>query len=119
MAIFYNHLFMPWTPPRGTTHDLLWWQRILSAPMKRAIPEPKEYVDIHAYSNVSSSTSIGIIIGEEWWAWHLKPGWRRPEKDIGWVEAARFLLLVATITKLRNNKRLIKVYSDNKAVIEE
>lgn len=109
---------MPWTLPRRTVEDLRWWQQILSEPVERAISEPGEFANIQAYFNASSTVGIGIIIRKRWRAWKLKPGWKKPGRDIRWAEAVGFLLLVTMIAKHRNEEKHIRVFGDNKGVVE-
>ena len=66
LGIFGNNPFMPRTPPRATPEDLSWWKRALSTlPLpSTTLPGLQQVHDFRAFSDASSSTGIGITIGE-------------------------------------------------------
>ena len=75
LGIFHQSPHKPQHPPRQVERDLLWWLRVLSKPtLVREIPGAQEVLDIQAFSDASSSVSIGIIIHGQWRAWVLRPG---------------------------------------------
>ncbi len=119
MANFNNSPFMPRTPPRATATDLKWWERTLSQPsISRAIRIPNPILDSAAYSDASLEVGIGITIGDQWRAWRLLPGWKADGRDIGWAEAVGFLFLVTTLSENAQQNSHIKVYGDNRGVVE-
>ncbi|GBE82477.1 hypothetical protein SCP_0408610 [Sparassis crispa] len=119
LGLFSNCPFKLLHPPSGTTADLEWWTRALSQPtLSRPIPGPCELADVHAYSDASSGIGIGVVIGERWRAWHLLPDWKRDLRDIGWAEAVGFELLVRLLLTVPSFPRHLKVYGDNKGVVE-
>jgi len=119
MAIFGNNPFMPHSPPRSTRVDLHWWKQTLSRPhISRSIPGPEIILDITAYSDASSEIGIGITIGNHWRSWRLLPGWKEDRRDIGWAEAIGFLFLILTILPNSAPGTHIKVFGDNKGVVE-
>jgi hypothetical protein len=69
-------------------------------------------------SDASSETGIGITIGNRWRAWRLLPGWKANSKDIGWAEAVNFLFLILTLTPSAPRRTHIKVFGDNRGVVE-
>jgi len=114
-----NHPFMQHTPPCTTASDLQWWTILLKSPnLSRAIPGPVPLMDLHAFSDASSSFGIGITIRDKWHAWHLLPGWKSDRQDIGWAEVVGFELLTLTIIPSGNSGTHFNVYGDNKGVIE-
>ena len=119
MANFNNSPFVPRTPPRGTATDLKWWERTLSQPsVSRAILIPNFILDSAAYSDASSAVGIGITIGDQWRAWRLLPGWKTDGRDIGWAEAVGFLFLITALSENAQQNTYIKVYGDNRGVVE-
>lgn len=67
--------FMPRTPPKGTPFELDWWSTKLSSlpPPHRILP-PRAPIDLHAFSDASSGFGIGVVVGDKWRAWKLRPG---------------------------------------------
>jgi hypothetical protein len=44
LALFNNRPFMPYTPPRDTPHDLIWWARLLDAEtLSRPMPSQAQF----------------------------------------------------------------------------
>ena len=100
MGVYHNTPHKPRRPPRHTDIDLLWWLRTLSKPtLIREIPGAQEVVDVHAFSDASSSVGIGIVVRDRWRAWSLRPGWNTDQRDIGWAEAVGMELLVRTVLR--------------------
>ncbi|RXW17522.1 hypothetical protein EST38_g8333 [Candolleomyces aberdarensis] len=122
MGLFTDSPFMPRTPPRHTENDLRWWREQLTGTGNtRKIPSQRPIYDIRAFSDASSEVGIGIIIDNRWRAWRLLPGWKAERRDIGWAEAAGFLLLSLTIIKLwpeRESDTHFWVFGDNMGVVE-
>ena len=119
MAIFGNNPFMPHSPPRSTRDDLHWWKQTLShSYLSCSIPGPEIIFDIAAYSDASSEVGISITIGSHWRAWRLLPGWKENGRDIGWAEAIGFLFLILTILPSNTSGANVKVFGDNKGVVE-
>ena len=119
LGIFHDTPFKPRCPPRHLDKDLFWWLRTLSKPsLAREIPGAREVIDVHAFSDASSSVGIGIVIGDHWRAWTLRPDWRRDGKDITWAEAVAMELLIRTVLRLDPGSKQFKVYGDNRGVVE-
>lgn len=120
LGIFHDRPFMPRTPPKGISGDLEWWKgELLKSCLARPIPGgPCIVHDLNAYSDASSGFGIGIIIGEQWRAWRLRPGWKKDGRDIGWAEAVGFLFLVITVLPSCSQGATYKVYGDNIGVVE-
>ena len=92
--------FLLHCPKKTITDNLAWWHDILSSNLTTwPIHTPPNYADVSAFSNASSSFSIGIVIGDRWRAWRLYPHWQslRGKQDISWAEAIGFELLIYTI----------------------
>lgn len=119
LGIFHNTPHKPRHPPRHTDSDLLWWLRTLSKPtLTREIPGAQEVVDIHAFSDASSTVGIGVVIRDRWRAWSLKPGWNEDQRDIGWAEAVGMELLIRIILRDAPPGTRFKIYGDNRGVVE-
>ena len=121
LSISHNSPFIPHTPPRGTSQDLQWWAKTLrKSNIFRDIPGPIVIDDFEAYSDASSGTGIGIVIGNRWRAWRLLPGWKSDGREIGWAEAVGFEFLVRSLCGLicKSHKQHIKVFGDNRGVVE-
>ena len=86
--------------------------------LSRSIPVPTPIINPHAYSDTSSETGIGITINNKWQAWRLLPGWKADGRDIGWAKAVGFLLLILTLTPYIPKGSHIKVFRDNRGVVE-
>lgn len=122
LGTFNNRPFTPHHAPQHTEEDLLWWERLLRGPtITRTVSIPADLTEIHAYSDASSGWGIGITVGKRWRAWRLRKGWKMDGRDIGWAEAVGFELLVIAVLQSRrdqNRGEHIKVYGDNKGVVE-
>ena len=119
LSLFHDSPFLPRTPPRDTPGDLEWWKHRLSHPVPpRPIPEPKPLIDYRAYSDVSSGFGVAITVGPRWRAWHLVPGWQSQGRDIQWAEAVGLELLVIHLLTASSEGEHIKVYGDNRGVVE-
>ena len=117
--IFRDDPFKPRTPPHSVSTDLNWWDQILAKPPTPCpIPSPVKIHNVQAYSDASSSTGIGIVIGNKWRAWILVEGWQTDGRDIGWAEAIGFELLTSTVTKTHPNIKHFQIYGDNQGIIE-
>jgi hypothetical protein len=123
LSISSVHLFVRYHSVRHLNDDLTWWTSQLSNPkLHRPIPQPFHIIDAHAYCDASSDVGIAVVIHGFWQAWSLLPGWHTLDgaKDIGWVEAVRFELLVCSIIKLGIPAlgQHFQVHCDNLGVID-
>ena len=119
MGIFHDTPLKPRHPPHRTDDDLLWWLQTLSKPnLTHKIPGPEEVIDIHTFSDASSTVGIGIVIRNRWMAWVLKPGWNKEGRDITWAEAIGMELLVRHVFREAPAVARIKVFGDNRGVVE-
>ena len=119
MASFNKNPFVSHHPPRHTAADLSWWLNVLSSPrISRPIPGPAPVTDSGAFSDASSGFGIGIIIGNQWRAWRLVPGWKADGRDIGWAEAVGFELLARALCAVSLPGQFLRVFGDNQGVVE-
>ncbi|PSR72208.1 hypothetical protein PHLCEN_2v11915 [Hermanssonia centrifuga] len=119
LALFHDAPFKPLTPPRATKGDLDWWlTTLLGDGLSRALYDPTVIQDLHAFSDASSGVGIGVQLGNRWRAWKLRDGWKTEKRDIGWAEAIGFEFLIRTIIQIIGGGRAIRVYGDNKGVVE-
>lgn len=118
MAIFHDRPFTPRHPPKQLTEDLIWWQKLLTQPiLSQKIPGNRQIIDVGGFSDASSSTGLGIILGGKWRAWRLLPGWNNEGRDIGWAEAVTMELLVRAILQSHDLPG-VKIHGDNNGVVE-
>ena len=119
MASFSDNPFVPHHAPRHTAADLSWWLDVLLSPrLSRSIPGPSSVIDRHAFSDASSGFGIGIVVGNQWRAWHLLPGWKTEGRDIGWAEAVGFEFLARTLAATSQPGQYFRVFGDNRGVVE-
>lgn len=107
-------------PPKRTRQELLWWLDRLQKPsLDRPIPGIISLINIHAYSDASSSTGIAITIGNAWRAWKLPSNWNQ-QKDfnIGWAEAIGVELLARSILPSQPPESNFLLHCDNQGVVE-
>jgi hypothetical protein len=114
------HPFTLYSSPKGLLEDLSWWTLRLASPLFRPIPSPLEIYDLQAFSDASSGFGIAVTIRDRWRAWRLIPGWQTLDgaRDIGWAEAVGFELLVKSIPGFGCLSGHVRVYGDNKGVVE-
>jgi hypothetical protein len=119
LASFHNSPFVPRTPPRDTPTDLEWWRLKLSQPARpRLIQRLQPLVDHQAFSDASSGFGLAITIGPKWRAWRLIPGWKSHGRDIQWAEAVGMELLVRALSALSRTGEHLKIFGDNRGVVE-
>jgi hypothetical protein len=119
LAVFDNRPFVPHHPPKECTADLRWWSATLcSTSLARSIPGPREATNFHAYSDASSGVGLAVWIDGKWRAWYLLPNWQRDGRDIAWAEAVAFELLAIYSIQLFPGHACLKLYGDNRGVIE-
>ena len=105
-------------PPRHTADDLNWWiDRLRRNALTRSIPQPVNILDARAYSDASSGIGVAIVIAGWWRAWRVLPGWQTDGRDIGWLEAVGFELLVRTLFREPVPHPHLRIYGDNTGVV--
>ena len=116
----------PFTPHQADkllAQDLDWWSTLLqSGGVSRSIRARSDIKNYEAFSDASSGIGIAIVIGKQWRAWRLIPGWKTLDgnRDIGWAEAIGFEFLVyalAALPNLGHNANLL-VHGDNTGIVE-
>ncbi|KAJ3494034.1 hypothetical protein NMY22_g20129 [Coprinellus aureogranulatus] len=121
LGLAFNRPFFPLRPPKQVRGELEWWATCLQGPtLKRSVVIPDALLDIGAFSDASTGTGIGIVVGDRWRAWRLLPGWRTRggQRDIGWAEAVGFLFLILTVTKLVPAGTPLRLWGDNEGVVK-
>ncbi|KAJ3510381.1 hypothetical protein NLJ89_g4706 [Agrocybe chaxingu] len=106
-------------PPPSVVTDLRWWRIRLAAPAEsrslKPLGPPRE---LGIYVDASTSWGIGIVLGDEWLAFKLKPGWKDPgNRDICWLETLAVELLAYLLEErgIQNCRPIIR--SDNQGTI--
>ena len=54
-------------------------------------------IDVDAFSDASSGTGLALLVGQEWKAWRLLPGWQSDGRDIAWAESIALELLANAV----------------------
>ncbi|RXW15240.1 hypothetical protein EST38_g10612 [Candolleomyces aberdarensis] len=123
LGLYSNRPFALRHPPSSVRQDLEWWLSILcrtSVYQSISSMFPTRLTDYGAFSDASSGVGIAIVIGDQWRAWRLLPGWksRDGEKDIQWAEAVGFELLILALTGGSAAGTNFRVFGDNHGVVE-
>nr|VWP02159.1 Structural maintenance of chromosomes protein [Ganoderma boninense] len=121
MAVAADHPHVPRSPPRRLAPDLDWWiYRLKHGPVSRSIPRPLPIFDAHAFSDASSGVGVAVVVAGRWRAWRVLPGWQSAAegRDIGWLEAVGFELLVFVLLRIHSHVRSFKVFGDNTGVVD-
>src|SRR6202034_958298 len=95
-----------------------WWRTQLSAVFcGSTISKPPVISPVSFWVDASSSWGIGVILGDEWDFWKLRPDWDKGGRNIGWAEmvAIELGLLLAVHRGHSDTHFLVK--SDNQGVI--
>jgi hypothetical protein len=115
---FISSPFTRLTPNPSVLADVSWWRNQLSADFcGSSLSKPPPVSNLEFWVDASSSWGIGVILGNEWDAWQLRPGWEKDGRNIGWAEivAIELGLLLASHRGYSDTHFLVK--SDNQGVI--
>lgn len=123
MLSFFDNPFALWRQHKNVGPDLVWWAAALAqhdVSLDLGCLFPNTIADVDAYSDASSGVGIAIVVGGKWRAWRLLPGWQTLDgtKDIQWAEAVGFELLVRSVTCSSARGTHVKLYGDNRGVVE-
>jgi len=80
--------------PKSVLICLEWWVAILKNPSNLRLLIPRVVIDPHIWVDASTDWGIGVIKGQLWVAWILKPGWKADGQDIGWAKSITLELAV-------------------------
>ncbi|KAF7323827.1 hypothetical protein MKEN_00604000 [Mycena kentingensis (nom. inval.)] len=97
---------------------LKWWRKQLENPthFRRLDPIPP-LQDLGIYVDASTSWGIGIILGSHWHAFRLKPDWKKPGRDICWLESLAIELAIRFLIQLQYSQIHVVIRSDNTGAI--
>ncbi|GLB41063.1 hypothetical protein LshimejAT787_0902780 [Lyophyllum shimeji] len=87
MSGFRDNIFVKHSLSNSVLDTLYWWQKRLED--RTAFRQLRPIGPVHHYKvfvDASTSWGIGIIIGPLWHSFRLAPGWKRPGRDICWLE---------------------------------
>jgi len=73
-------------------------------------------VDTNAWVDASTGWGIGMVIGSQWAAWKLVPGWKSDGRDIGWAESIALELAILMLVD-HGFKDCLIIQGDNTHVI--
>ena len=110
--------FIQQLPNLSVLSDITWWHEHLSLDFCGSLlSKPPPTSPVEFWVDALSTWGIGIILGQEWDAWMLYPGWDKGGRDIGWAEivAIELRLLFAAHRNFSNIHFLVN--SDNQGVI--
>ncbi|KAF7325222.1 hypothetical protein MKEN_00566500 [Mycena kentingensis (nom. inval.)] len=125
LAVFSNAMSGFQTHPERARYQsdsvlsaLKWWRKQLENPThyRRLDPIPP-LKDLGIYVDASTSWGIGIIIGSGWHAFRLKSDWKKPGRDICWLECLAIELAIHFLIQLRYSQLHILIRSDNTGAI--
>jgi hypothetical protein len=105
-------------PPPSVITDLNWWFATLSvAGVSRSLRPRGVAVDLGFFVDASTSWGIGIIMGNDWAAFRLRPSWKIPGRDICWLETAAIELLIYFLEARGLRDIRLIIHSDNNGTI--
>jgi len=67
--------------------------------------------------DASTDWGVGVIIGDQWAAWKLLPGWNTGGRNIGWAESIAMELAVLILIGRGFKDCIITVHGDNTGII--
>jgi len=76
-------------------------------------------VDTNAWVDASTGWGIGIIIGQQWTAWRLTPGWNKHGRDISQAKCIALELSVLMIIEQGFINSHVMIQGDNTNVIKK
>jgi hypothetical protein len=107
------------TPLKHQPDDLGWWEHQLPVhSLERELCAAAHVHDVHAYSDASSETGVGVVIGDKWRAGRLLPGWQDKHRRIQWAQAVRFELVSCYLFADTPRKTKLRVWGDNNSVVK-
>jgi hypothetical protein len=118
MSTFHGNTFTTRHASQSVKKTLLWWEKRLSDPLAfRQLQPLGPLQDMGIYVDASTSWGIGIIIGNQWYAFKLVSDWKLPGRDICWLEAVALELLVYFLVQLQLTNTHLLIHSDNNGAI--
>jgi len=78
---------------------------------------PRHFVNLDIWVNTSTEWGIGVVLGLQWAAWKLMPGWNSDWRDIGWAKSITLELAVLMLVDCGFKDCLITIWGDNTSVI--
>ena len=102
--------------PNPVSECLRWWQAILGSPCAPHSLTPRHSVDPDIWVDASTDWGVGVIIGDQWAAWKLLPGWNTGGRNIGWAESIAMELAFLILISRGFKDCIITVHGDNTGV---
>lgn len=113
----YPHGTALHAPPSVIT-DMSWWSSQLRIEnFSRTLLHLGNVRDLGISVDASTVWGVGLKFGDRWDAWRLRPGWKGPSRDIGWLECLAIELLVLHLETMGLRDCRIKLLSDNQGII--
>ena len=73
-------------PPPMMLSDLKWWYAALSLPSFSHSLRVCPLIDPDIWVDASTSWGVALVVGAEFQAWQLRPGWDTEGHHIGWAD---------------------------------
>ena len=103
--------------PKAVQDSLTWWISILQSPSNSCSLLPRKSIDPGVWVDALMDWGIGVIIGNRWAAWKLKPSWKTDGRDIGWAESIALELSILWLLHDGHTDCDITMHGDNMGVI--
>lgn len=117
-ATFQGNTFTRRFPSHTLLTDLRWWSlRLSESSFSRTVKAPGPVSSLDIFVDASTSWGIGIVIDDRWLAFKLKPNWKVPGRDIGWLETIAVELISHILDHWDFHDARIVIHSDNQGTI--
>jgi hypothetical protein len=73
--------------------------------------------DLDIAIDASKSWGIGVVIDNQWDAWHWKAHWHFEGRNIGWAEAIAIELVMHILFERGLSDAVVLIHGDNQGVI--
>lgn len=104
--------------PSSVIADMKWWKEVLRGPqVPRSLQARGKLLDLNIWVDASTGWGIGIMIGSQWSAWKLQPGWQGHGRQIAWAEMIAVELAIRHVEAAGYRNSDILIHSDNQSVI--
>ena len=113
----FLHKFACHHIPKSVLECIKWWDSIFQNPSSLCLLVPCTMIDPHVWVDTLTDWSIGVILGQLWAAWMLRPRWKVDCWDIGWAESIALELAVIWLVCNGYMDCNITIHSNNTGMI--
>jgi hypothetical protein len=112
-----NNRFSRRFPSPMMLSDLQWWAAALSHTSFSRSLWVRPLIDLDIWVDASTSWGVALVVGAEFQAWQLRPGWDVEGCHIGWAECIgiEIAMLFAVQSGVQDSRVL--VHSDNSGAV--